>query len=106
MGRIYVNAEAVLPKAILDQVRAVVGERSTCLWIPSRRSLDLDRRNQRIADLRAEGWTAQRIGSLLGITERTVRRVLGRKRAPAAPSATPPHGKPRQPSNPEVTHAR
>jgi len=106
MRALYVNAEAVLPPAVLEEVSNAVGEQGAYLWIPSRRSLSLEQRNLRIVDLRAEGWNAQKIAAEMHLSVRTVWRVLARKRASAAPSATHAQADVAAPSNREAHHAQ
>ena len=93
MGRNYRNAEAVLPPEVLDAVSDALSGRCAFLWIAARRNLSKQRRDRRILRLHARGWSAVRIADHLLVSERTVYRVLARKKALAAPSASAPHRK-------------
>jgi DNA-binding NarL/FixJ family response regulator len=90
MPRNYVNAEAVLSVELLEAVSKAVGGRPAYLWIAARRNLNRKRRDQFVLALHADGWDARKIADRMFLSERTVYRILARKRALAAPSATPP----------------
>jgi DNA-binding NarL/FixJ family response regulator len=91
MPRYYVNAEAVLSVELLEAVSKAVGGRPAFLWIAARQNLHRKRRDQFVLALHADGWDARKIADRMFLSERTVYRILARKRAAAAPSATP-HG--------------
>jgi len=84
----YVNASRVLPPDVLEAVVEAVGGRSLCVWVPGRRCLSRQRRNQYVVSLHASGHSAADIAERVLISERTVWRILARERARRAPSAT------------------
>ena len=81
MARHYKNAEAVLPKGVLDAVSEALGGRSAFLWVAAKGNLQRDQRNERVLELRAQGWQIRMIADSLFLSERTVFRILERERA-------------------------
>ena len=88
MPRYYLNAEAILPSDLLDAVSKALGGQPAFLWIAAQRNLNRKRRNQYVLALHADGWDAGKIADRLFLSERTVYRILAKKRAPAAPPAS------------------
>ena len=84
---------------LLEAVSKAVGGRAAFLWIAARRNLHRKRRDQFVLALHADGWDARKIADRMFLSERTVYRILARKRASAAPSAMP--GRARQ-SKPDL----
>jgi DNA-binding NarL/FixJ family response regulator len=99
MAGSYVVAASVLPKPVLEAVSKALRGKGAFLWIPSKRNLHRDQRDDHVQALHAEGWTVPRIAELLFLSERTVWRILAKKRASAAPSAK--RGRPPR-SNPQL----
>ena len=86
MARHYKNAEAVLPKELLDAVSETLGGRGAFLWVPARRNLQRERRDQCALELRDQGLEVRKIADVLFLSERTVFRILARERAASASS--------------------
>lgn len=102
MAAYYLNAEAVLPPDLLDAVSKALHGRCAFLWVPVKRNLSRDRRDRQVVAMNREGLDAHAIADAMFLSERTVYRILARKRAPAAPSATAVGTVAAQPSPPEV----
>ena len=81
MGRHYVSAREALPEELLKAVCDAVGGRPVFMWIPGRRNLNKDDRDQRILGLHAQGYTVAAIADRMFLSQRTVWRVLARARA-------------------------
>lgn len=106
MPPFYLNAEAVLPVDVLDAVSKALHGRCGYLWVPAKRNLSRDRRDRQVVAMNRDGLDAHAIADAMFLSERTVYRILARKRALAAPSATPPHPDAAPPSNREASHAQ
>ena len=86
MTRHYKNAEAILPKDVLDAVSDALGGKSAFLWVAAKHNQQRDLRDERVLNLRSQGWKAHEIADELFVSKRTVSRILARERAASASS--------------------
>lgn len=84
--RRHLNAVEILPEDLLLQISELVGGRAITLWLPSKETINRQKRNDYIATLAEQGCTAAAIADRLFISERQVRRILKKQRAASLPS--------------------
>ena len=84
--QIFVIASDLLPEDLLRKVSDAIDGRAVRLWVPSRESLNRQRRDKYILSLSEQGCSTEEIAARLCISQRQVRRVLAKKRARPMPS--------------------
>jgi len=82
----YLIATDLLPEEELRKLSELLEGRSAYLWVPSRETLNRQKRDKYILHLRGQGLTTQEIADRLLISVRQVRRVLAKNRAASLPS--------------------
>ena len=85
----HVAACEVLPEEFLRKLSEFLGGRAAYLWVPSRESLNRQKRDKYILALSEQGCSTEEIAVRLCISSRQVRRVLARKKARSLPSRAP-----------------
>lgn len=96
--RRYVNALDVLPLDVVQRISEARGGGEVFLFVPATRPNWRELRAQRVVELYEKGLRVDEIAGVVFVTERSVWRILARKRALAAPSATAPETGFAQPS--------
>lgn len=86
VNRRHLNAAEILPEYLLLQLSELVGGRALTLWLPSRETINRQKRNDYVATLTEQGYTAVAIADRLFISDRQVRRILKKQRAGSHPS--------------------
>ncbi len=77
----HLNAVEILPEDLLLQISELVDGRALTLWLPSRETINRQKRNDYVATLAEQGFTAAAIADRLFISDRQVRRILKKHRA-------------------------
>lgn len=97
--RQYVRALDVLPLDVVRRISDACGGGEAFIFVPATDPAWRTKREQQVVDLFDQGLRVDEIASAVFITERSVWRILARRRASAAPSATavrPPQSNPQQ----------
>ena len=97
--RRYVNALDVLPLDAVQRISDAQGGGEVFLFVPATNTAWRAEREQRVLELYDQGLRIDEIAATVFVTERSVWRILARRRAAGAPPATPPS---RDTRNPQI----